>query len=138
MGIRKSHAQLFAERMAELHRELERDKLIRKRQRKEHRNEWRRQYRQKKKAETVSSAAAHNLAALCADKSEQKRAGRVKWRLETDVGVKEVKPLLEWCEVIRAQFSASITSVELEALLRDERYVFKSTGEIADHLDKSR
>lgn len=135
MGARNmSNSEWFAKHMQELHAELERDRRIRARERKEHRLAWRREYQRKKKTETAPHATAENLAVLVKDKSEQKRAGKIQWRLKMDAGLEETKSLSKWCQYVCAQFGASITPVELEALLRDEKYFFRSVGQIVEHL----
>lgn len=130
MGVRKTHAQLFAEKMERLHKELATDKLIRQRERKEHRNEWRRQYRLKKKQEpALKDGAAHNLAVLCADRGEQKRAGTVRWTLG---GASH--NLAEWCEIVFSASGVKITPVELEDAIMDSSNYFRGVDELIAHL----
>ena len=53
------------------------------------------------------------------DPDEQKRAGRIRWRLETSQG-SELRTLAAWCDFIRAQTGFPLTPLDLETVLRDE------------------
>lgn len=129
-----NRVEAISRRVALYQHEME---LFRKRralERKAHRKEWRRQWRLKRKNEPPQNAQAEYLAMLVKDKSEQKRASKIRWRFQTGAGVEEVRNLAEWCEFINTQTGGFISPVELEWTLIEEKRTFKSIDAVIDHL----